>query len=401
MPDLIKSPPELDDTERCVACGLCLPHCPTYQLARSESESPRGRIALLHALARGDLPADTATGEMLSRCLLCGCCERNCPSNVPFTRLMDSGRAILSQADRPGPVKRLRDMLIDRTLERPEIIRRLASLAKPVRRLLPDRLAEQRDGLLGYLPALQPHPRWADHHPAMTSPRGEVVLFLGCVARGMDGQTIDAAIRVLTTFGFDVAIPAGQACCGALPQHLGRDARRLWRKNAASLLTGDRPIIHTSSACAATMRETQASMGRPMPVAEVCDFLDRHWPESLSLDTIPQRVAFFVPCTHRNQLPVMDSMTRFLERLPDITPMALAGDYGCCGSAGSHMLTRPARAAALRAPLIEEIRARQPDLVVTTNIGCSVHLAQGLRGLGLSIPVYHPVSLLADRLLPR
>ena len=49
----MESQQPLADTDLCVKCGLCLPHCPTYQDSREEGDSPRGRITQLQALASG------------------------------------------------------------------------------------------------------------------------------------------------------------------------------------------------------------------------------------------------------------------------------------------------------------------------------------------------------------
>ena len=79
--------------DRCVQCGLCLPHCPTYQLDRHESESPRGRIAYARAVATGAL-APTPVGDLhLDHCLGCRRCEPVCPAGVRYGELLVAARA--------------------------------------------------------------------------------------------------------------------------------------------------------------------------------------------------------------------------------------------------------------------------------------------------------------------
>src|SRR5690242_21891805 len=82
------SAPELlgvdaDDLAACVACGLCLAHCPTYRVSGEERLSPRGRIAAMRAVAAG-APVDDAFDTMMQTCVQCRACETACPSSVPF-----------------------------------------------------------------------------------------------------------------------------------------------------------------------------------------------------------------------------------------------------------------------------------------------------------------------------
>ena len=73
---------------------------------------------------------------------------------------------------------------------------------------------------------------------------------------------MQAAVRVLTRNGCNVAVPPGQACCGALNLHAGdlETARRLARRNIDVFLASgaDRPgykIVTASAGCGSNMKE--------------------------------------------------------------------------------------------------------------------------------------------------
>jgi len=69
------------------------------------------------------------------------------------------------------------------------------------------------------------------------------------------------------------------------------------------------------------------------------------------------------------------------------------------------VLTQAEQADAFAAQFADAIVARNPDVLVTSNVGCAMHLEAALKHRGLNIPVLHPVEVLArqlpDALYPR
>ncbi|MCK5188801.1 MAG: 4Fe-4S dicluster domain-containing protein [Methylococcales bacterium] len=82
----------IEKTDLCVKCGLCLPHCPTYNKIQNENESPRGRIALIQAWANKELTGSAKLQSHIDNCLLCRSCENVCPALVPYGQIIDDFR---------------------------------------------------------------------------------------------------------------------------------------------------------------------------------------------------------------------------------------------------------------------------------------------------------------------
>ena len=84
--------------QQCMHCGLCLPTCPTYDATKLERNSPRGRIALMRAIADERLEPSRVFGEEIFFCLGCMACATACPAGVNYAELFEHARAEVEQS---------------------------------------------------------------------------------------------------------------------------------------------------------------------------------------------------------------------------------------------------------------------------------------------------------------
>src|SRR5881409_1873752 len=88
--------------QQCMHCGLCLPTCPTYDATKLERNSPRGRIALMRAIADGRLEPTKAFADEMYFCLGCLACMTACPAGVNYAELFEHARA---ESEQSGALK--------------------------------------------------------------------------------------------------------------------------------------------------------------------------------------------------------------------------------------------------------------------------------------------------------
>ncbi len=384
--------------DTCVKCGLCIERCPSYRVLQREQDSPRGRIALAAALAQGQLPADDATAlAALDRCLNCGTCTRVCPADVDFNRLIDLTRSTFPA---PEPAARRGARWLTRHRGALRALRPLArALARtPLRRALPEASTSA-----AMLDVMAQAPRVDDAYPApaftpaLAPRRGSVALFRGCIAGTLDADTQRAAARVLARLGFDVHMPVANHCCGALDRHHGHARDAAARGADAHARYRAVPVSHvlgTVSGCHAQLRD-HVFADAALAFDDLFAFLDRDTVlPTLAHRALPLRIALHVPCTQRDVAGTDAALRRVLARIPELEFVRLPEEPVCCGAAGTYFADHPRVANALRAERIAQISAAMPDRMLSTNIGCRLHLSAGLAGAGIKVTVVHPITLL-------
>jgi glycolate dehydrogenase iron-sulfur subunit len=404
LADFIRDTPDGDEADailrKCVHCGFCTATCPTYLLLGDENDSPRGRIYLVKQLLEGaDVTAKTQLH--LDRCLTCRACETTCPSGVRYGRLADIGRNLVEARVPRPPWQRLKRAALAAVLPRRALFAPLLRLGRAFRPLLPAALKRNIPGTVADRGAW-PAPRHAR----------KMLVLAGCVQPSLAPDTNAAAARLLDRIGISLVEAAGAGCCGALRFHMNYQADGLddmralidawWPQVESSTVE---TVVMTASGCGVTVKEYGhllrddpryaekaariSAMTRDL--AEVLDAeLDRVAP--LFAGAKPTKLAFHPPCTLQHGQRVKGAAERVLAHCGfELTPVPDA--HLCCGAAGTYSILQPELSEQLKRNKLSALASGGPELAVTANIGCQVHLDSAG-----TLPVKHWIVALEERI---
>ena len=411
--------PVYEDFSRCVHCGLCLNHCPTYRLWQLEADSPRGRIRQMMLVEQGELPVSEGFVDHIDKCLDCRSCETACPSAVNYGKLVEHARARIERDYKRPLLSRLaRNFVYRRLLPYPERITMAAKLVRIYQRS-GLQTAARATGLLKlfglaerelFLPPVDRQfffDQLGKTISAQGARRARVAFFAGCVANVTFTALNEATIRVLTANGCEVVVPDGQFCCGALPAHAGiRDvARGLARRNIAAFASTDFDALVTNAAgCGSTLKEYDQLFTENEPdytaaaalankTRDVTEFLAALG-LSAQLKPIPARVTYQDSCHLLHGQKIREAPRQLLRAIPGVEFVELPLADICCGSAGVYNVTETRASLDLLTEKMACAKSTNAQIIATANPGCLLQLRAGAKIHKTGQDVMHVIELL-------
>lgn len=373
--------------DQCVMCGMCLPTCPTYQVSQHEAESPRGRISLIKAFSEGKLSVSGTLNTHIQSCTGCLKCQQICPANVQYQDILDIGKEKLSTE------KSFFSGLLQKTtieVSTSEWGHQLIKLTRHISNLLP--LPTQHAQLLKHIDT---------NHSAKVAGKNHqqtVNIFTGCTGSLFDSQTLNSLIKLLDAIGISAQFPKHILCCGAMSQHSGlikqADQNIKTLKQYLNNQTSN-IVLSFATGCGRQLNERLSDKS-------IQHFDALYWLSqqdafnTLQFSSTKQKVLIHTPCSEDTS--GQTQMHKTLSRIPNIELIEFNDNLACCGAGGLQLTSPEQSNQRLLEEKINTINTIQPDLIVSSNIGCSLNFKLGLDNTNLDIEVIHPLTLLARQL---
>lgn len=240
----------------CARCGYCVRTCEQYSGNRWESQSPRGKYALIKEAWQGNETWDRDAINTVMSCTTCERCELRCQLQLPVSHSSMILRGKLVEEEKLGTF--------------PPFEMMAASLENEG-----DIWAGKREHRDAWLPA--------DVREKIPE-KADIMYFAGCTASYVENDIAESTLRLLQDAGYNVTYLGNEESCCGIPMKMAGKwdlFEQIYERNtAAARAHGAKTIVTSCPACALVWKEMYAEVAEKR--GETYEFEVKHYSELLS-----------------------------------------------------------------------------------------------------------------------
>ncbi|MEM0342631.1 MAG: LUD domain-containing protein [Thermoplasmata archaeon] len=339
------------EPQLCIGCGMCLVHCPTYNVVGPVFGSPghMGGIGAYLLGSRGRVREAVESG--LGICTACGACSVVCPSKI------DTKKGII----------RLRH---NARMEKEGVLPEHESLLASLRNYdNPWQIPRRRKA------------RWAER---LRLPlRGDVLYFAGCSTSLLFPETADRAVDVIRSVGIDPAyLGQSEPCCGSTARKLGEPelCRALVEKCFSSFeLAGAREVVTSCPGCLSALTSfEEVTEAHRIEIEHISQFLVKHADEISWRAVGPgPKLTYHDPCDLGREKKVFEEPRTLISKAVGARFVEMERTReksACCGSGAGVKSGYPELAAAIGEDRVSMALETGAETIVTACPWCVQNL---------------------------
>lgn len=421
--ELLKILPHDDILQQCIHCGMCLAVCPTYEITKLERSSPRGRIAMIKSVARGEMEMSRIFADEMNFCLDCQACETACPAGVQYGRMVETARVVVDNTEYVSKVNIfVKKFLLRNVVASRSTLKFVSSLLKVYQKTGFQKFIRATSILklfsknLYEVEKLTPiiSEKYSDSLiPEMIFPKREVkkkvAFHFGCLMNTMFADINLDTIDILKECGCMIIAPKDQVCCGSLSGHNGdmKFALNQARKNIDVFEKHEYEyLISNSAGCGAFMKDyahlleddqNYADRAKVFSskVKDITEYIVEQKPEwNFNLEVKPEFVTYHDACHLAHAQKITTQPREIIKKLAGDNYTELEEANWCCGSAGIYNVVRYEDSLKQLERKMNNIKNTNAKIVITGNPGCMGQIKHGAEKFNVDVEVLHPVTFI-------
>jgi L-lactate dehydrogenase complex protein LldE len=230
-----------------------------------------------------------------------------------------------------------------------------------------------------------------------------------CLCDAFYDDVAAASVEVLEHLGCAVTVPEDQTCCGQPAFNAGDwPAARRVARHTLRVFSGDDPVVVPSGSCAKMVSHGAALLfeGEDDP-ATAASLAQRAWEISdfivheLGVTTWPGRfdakIAFHRSC-HSRGARYASAALALLRSIRGVVVEEFGEAEQCCGFGGTFAIAFPHISREMGTLKLDHLLTPSPDAIVSTDMGCLMHLGGLARKAGRPLHARHVIQILRDAL---